>query len=90
MNDSDYVMTCTTKIPSISNKIKKFLSQYDLCSSYNQTKYIDEEEIIHNIFSTNFEPLLNYMNHLTLVQEWKINLDAPAYEKMDANMNRPS
>ena len=30
------------------------------------------------------------MKHLTLVQEWKINLDAPEYEKMDANMNRPS
>ena len=36
------------------------------------------------------EPLLNYINHPTLVQEWKLNLDALAHEKIDANVNRPS
>ena len=81
MHDSDYVMTCTTAIVSISNTLKKLLLQYDLHSSYNQTKYIGEEEIIHNIFSTYVEPLLNYINHPALVQEWKLNIDAPAYEK---------
>ena len=81
MNDSEYVITCTTAIPFISNTLKKLLLQYDLHSSYNQTKYIGEEEIIPNIFSTYVEPLLNYINHPTLVQEWKLNLDAIAYEK---------
>ena len=81
MHDSDYVMTCTTIIPSISSTLKKLLLQCNLHSSYNQTKYIYEEEIIHNIFSTYVEPLLNYINHPALVQEWKLNLDAPAYEK---------
>ena len=52
MHDSDYVMTCTTAITSISNKLKKLLLHYDLHSSYNRTKYIGEEEILHNIFST--------------------------------------
>ena len=52
MHDSDYVMTCTTAIPSVSSTLKKFLLQYNLHSSYNQTQYIGEEEIIHNIFST--------------------------------------
>ena len=42
---------------------------YGFYSSYNQTKYIGEEEIIHNIFSTYVEPLLNYNNHPALVQE---------------------
>ena len=79
MNDSYYVMTCNTTIPSISNTLKKLLLQYDLNSLYNQTKYIGEEEIIHNIFSTYVEPLLNYINHPALVQEWKLSLDAPAY-----------
>ena len=74
-------MTCTTIIPSISNKLKKLLLQYDFYSSYNQTKYIGEEEITHNTFSTYVEHLLNYINYPALVQEWKLNLDAPAYEK---------
>ena len=56
------------------------LLQYNLHSSYNQTKYNGEEEVIHNIFSTYIEPLLNYINHPALVQEWKLNIDAPVYE----------
>ena len=68
MHDSDYVITCTTAIPSISNMLKKLLLQYDLYSSYNQTKYIGEDEIINNIFIIFVEPLLNYINHPALVQ----------------------
>ena len=74
-------MTCTTAIPSISNTLNKLLLQYNLYSSYNKTKYIGEEEITHNTFSTYVEHFLNYINHPALVQEWKLNLDAPAYEK---------
>ena len=81
MHDLEYVMTCTTKIPSVSNMLKKLLLQYNLYSSYNQTKYIGEEEIIHNIFNTYVKPLLNYINNPESVQEWKLNIDAPAYEK---------
>ena len=81
MHDSDYVMTCTTAIPSISNTLKKLFLQYYLYSSYNQTKYIGEDEIIYNIFNTYVEPLSNYINKTALLQEWKLNLDATAYEK---------
>ena len=79
MHDSEYVMTCTTTINSISNTLKKLLLQYDLHSSYNKTKYNDEEEITHNICSKYVELLLNYTNHLALVRQRKINIDAPAY-----------
>ena len=81
MHDPEYIMTYATAITSISNTLKNLLLHYNLYSSYNQTKYIGEDEIIHNIFSTYVEPLLNYINHPALVQEWKLNLDAPAYEK---------
>ena len=81
MHDSEYVMTCTTAIPSISNTMKKFSLQYNFYSSYNQNIYIGEDEIVHNIFSTTVEPLLNLINHPALVQEYKLNLDAPSYEK---------
>ena len=81
MHDSDYVMTFTTTIFSISNTLKKLFLQYDLYSSYNQNKYIGKYEIIQNIFITYVEPLLNYINHNKFLQEWKINIDAPAYEQ---------
>ena len=42
MHDSDYAMTFTTANPYISKTLKKLLLQYDLHSSYNQTKYIGE------------------------------------------------
>ena len=70
--------------------LKTLLLQYNFHSSYNQTKYIGEEEIIHNIFSTYVEPLLNYINHPALLQEWILNIDVPAYENNYANVNRPS
>ena len=81
MHYSDYVMTCITKILSISNTLKKLLLQYYWHSSYNQTKYIGEEEIIRNIFIAYVESLLNYINHSALLQERKLNLDAPKYAK---------
>ena len=81
MDYLDYVMTCTTSINSIYNTLKKLLLQYDLHSSYNQTKYIGEEEIVHNICSTYVETLLNYINHPALVQERKLKCFDLAYEK---------
>ena len=74
-------MTCNTAIPSISNTQNKLLLQCDLNSSYNQTRYNGEEEIIHKIFITYVEPLLNYINHPALVQEWILNIYNSAYEK---------
>ena len=43
MHDSDHVITCTTKIPYISNTLKKLLLQSDFHSSYIQIKYNDKE-----------------------------------------------
>ena len=34
--------------------------------------------MIINIFSKYFVPLLKYINHLALLQEWKLNPDAAA------------
>ena len=68
LHDSDYVMPCTITIPSISNKLKKLLLQSDLNSSYIQIKYNGKQEIINKIFSTYFEPLLNDINHPSLLQ----------------------
>ena len=90
MHYSDYVMTWTTAITSISNTLKKLLLHSYLHLSYIQIIYNGKEEIINNIFSAYVEPLLNHVNRPALVQEWKLNIDAAAYEKVDAKVNRPS
>ena len=36
--------------------------------------------MIINIFSEYVEPLLKDINHPALLQEWKLNIDAAAYE----------
>ena len=83
-------MTCITTIPSISNTLKKLLLQISLHYSYIQTKYNDKEESTNNIFSTYVEPLLNDINNPELIQEWKLNLDAAAYERqIDADVYKP-
>ena len=81
MHYSDCVMNFTTAITSISNTFKQLFLQLNLYSSCIQNIYTGKEENINNIFSTYVEPLLNYINHPTLVQVWKLNCDAPAYEK---------
>ena len=82
MNDSDYVMTFTTAIPSISINLNKLWIKSGFHSSYIKTIYNGEQESINNIFSTYVETLLDYINHPTLVQEFIINFDAAVYEKI--------
>ena len=90
MYDSDYVMTFTMEILSISNTLKKLLLQSYYHLYYIQTIYNCKVESINNIFITYGEPLLNYINHPTLVQKWKLGLYTIVYEKIDAKVNRPS
>ena len=41
----------------------------------------DKKEMIMNIFSEYVVPPLKYINNPALLQDWKLNLDAVAYEK---------
>ena len=82
MHDSDYVMTCNTEITSISNTLKKLWIQSYFHSYYIQNIYNDKQGSTNNIFISYVEPLLDDINHTALVQEWKLNLDAAAYENL--------
>ena len=60
-------------------------------SSYIQREFNDKNKMINNIFSAYVVPLLKYINHPSLLQEWKLNLDNASYERnIDANMYKPS
>ena len=80
-NNSDYVMKCINTMYSAPNTFKKLWLQSSLHSEYIKTGVNEKEEIINTIFSSYVEPLLKYINHPALIQEWKLNLDAEAYEK---------
>ena len=77
---SDKVMTCINTIPFTSNTLHKLLLNEILHSSYLQRKLEQKVEIIIKIFSSYVEPLLKDINHTTLLQKWKMNLNSAAYE----------
>ena len=90
-DNSDYIMTCINKIISTSNTLKKLLLHKILHYSYTKIEFNEKEEIINNTFITNFELLLQDINHPAFLQECKLNLDAAVYEKeIDANLYKPS
>ena len=78
-------------IPSTSKTLQNLVVNKSLHSSYIKTELNDKNKTIINIFSTNVEPLLKYINHPELFQEWKLVLDAAEYEiNIDTNMSKPS
>ena len=89
--NSDKVMTCTTKIPSTSNSVKNLAVNKRFHSYCIQIEFNDKIDMIINIFGEYVEPLLEDINHPALLQEWKHNLDAAEYEtNIDANLCKPS
>ena len=58
---------------------------------YIKTELNDKKKIIIIIFSEYVVPLLKAINHPALLQEWKLNPDASAYEKnIDASIYKTS
>ena len=89
--NSDKVMTCTNRIPSTSNTQNNLAVNKSFHYSYIRKEFNDKKDIIINIFSAYVEPLLKYINHPELLQEWKLNLDAAEYERnIYANLYKPS
>ena len=59
--------------------------QYDFHSSYIHNFYNDKQEIIDELFLKYIKPLFKNIDYPELFKEWKQNLDAAAYEKIDNN-----
>ena len=74
--DSDKVMTFTTQITSTSNTLTNLAVNTSFHSFSVQREFNDKKDTITNIFSAYVEPLLKYINHLALLEEWKLNPDA--------------
>ena len=90
-DNSDKVMTCINTIPSTSNTLKNLVVNKSLHSSYIQREFNNKKYMSIKIFSSYVVPLLKDINHLTLLQEWKLNLDTAAYERnIYADISKPS
>ena len=81
IHKSDFVMACYTEIPSVENTINKFHIRSDLSSGYIHKFYHDKKDIIDELFCKYIKPLLKGIDNPALIQEWKKNIDAAAYEK---------
>ena len=84
-------MACINTIPSTSNTLKNLVVNKSFRMSYIQIESNDRKLMIINTFSAYVVPLLKDINHLALLQEWKINPEDAAYENnIDDNMSKPS
>ena len=73
-------MICINTITSTSNTLKNLVVIKMFHYSYIQRELNDKKKKIINIFSVYVVILLKDMNHPALLQEWKLNLDAAAYQ----------
>ena len=74
-------MAYTTAISSPENTIKILQIQYPLNFVYQQIFYHDKQKEMNALFDKYQISLFKNIDHLALIQEWKQNLDAAAYEK---------
>ena len=70
---TDFIMACYTEIYSVENTIKKLHIKSDFHSGYIYNFYRNKQEIIDELFYQYQLPLLKYINHPALIQEWKKN-----------------
>ena len=84
-------MTCNTTIPSTSKTLYNLAVNKSFHYSYIQIEFNDQKEIIINMFSVYVVSMLEDINHPAFIQEWKLNIDAAAYEiNIDGNLSKPS
>ena len=77
----NHVIAKTTEIYSVTNTTKKLHIQSDLHLVYKQNFYHDKEKEMYELFDEYHIPLLKDIDHPELIQQWRRNLDAAAYEK---------
>ena len=84
-------MTCTTTITSTSNTLNNLAVNKGFHSFYIQRELDDKKDKIFNTLSAYVETLLKDTNHSSLLQEWKLNINASEYQRnIDASLYKPS
>ena len=82
---TDHVLVCHTEISSLANTLNILHAQSNFHTGYKQNLYNDKRDKYDELFYHYHLSLLKYIDHTALIQEWKQNLDAAAYEN---NLNK--
>ena len=78
--ETDFVMSKNTAISSVENTINKLHIQSNFYFVYKQNFYHDKQDKTDDLFGWYQITLLNDVDHPALIEEWKLNIDAAAYE----------
>ena len=91
IHESDLVMAWYTAIIFVANTIKKFHIMPDLNFGFIHNFYNCKQYSFRYLFCRYIKPLLKYISHTELIQEWNKNIDAVSYEKyLNEEVNLPS
>ena len=83
-------MLCYTTTTSTSNTTKNLYISKDYHSSYSTDNFNNQKEAMDRLFSTFVTPQIKEKYHPSIIQEWKLNIDATEYEKNMTLSNVPS
>ena len=78
-------MACYISISYVANTSKKFHIQSNFHTGFKKNFYHDKRDKFDEIFDQYHLPLLKDSDHPALIQIWKQNIDAAAYEE---NLNK--
>ena len=79
---SDLFMLCYKNISSTSNTLKNLVISSNYHLSYSTEKINNEKEEMSRLFSAYVTPQIKEIYHPSIIQEWKLNIDAADYEKI--------
>ena len=79
--NTDYVMVKKNAISAVANTIKQLHIQKNMHILYKQDLNKNKEKGIYDLFLEYLVPVTNNIEHPALIEEWRQNIDASAYEK---------
>ena len=69
------------EISAVASTIKILHIQKDMHFIYKQYFYKDKQKEIYELFIEYLVSIIHNLDHFSLIEEWKINIDAAAHEK---------
>ena len=78
--NTDLVMICRTTINSTSSTLKNLYIGTQYHSLYSTDNYNDQTWEMDRLFRTYITPQMKEIYQPSIIQEWKLNIDAAEYE----------
>ena len=82
----DYVMVKNESLSAVANTIKQLHIHKNMNVTYKQDLYKTKESDIDYLFLEYLVPIMKYIEHPALIEEWIQNIAVAAYEKIYTKM----